>query len=79
MCEDEGTRGGIGGKGKGASGSGGGGGVDNKVGEKKDIDTIERIQRKTTKIILELRDVSYEERIKECGLTTPEKKRLRGN
>ena len=57
----------------------GGGTVDNKVGEKKDIDTIERIQRKTTKIILELRDVSYEERIKECGLTTPEKKRLRGN
>ena len=32
------------------------------------------MQRKTTKMIPELRDLSYEERLKECGLTT-----LRGN
>ena len=31
---------------------------------KKDIDTLERIQRRAT-----LRDLSYEERLKECGLT----------
>ena len=44
---------------------------------KQDIDTLERKQRKTTKIIPELRDLSYEERLKECGLTTLETKRLR--
>ena len=32
---------------------------------KKDIDTLERIQRRATKIIPELRDFSYEERLKE--------------
>ena len=43
----------------------------------KDIDTFERIQRITTKIIPELRDLSYEECLKECGLTTLETRRLR--
>ena len=37
---------------------------------KKDIDTLERIQRRTTKISPELRDLSYEERMPEYGLTT---------
>ena len=37
---------------------------------KKDVDMLERIQRRATKIIPELRDLSYEERLKECGLTT---------
>ena len=46
---------------------------------KKDIDTLERIQKRATKIIPELRDLSYEERLKECGLTTLETKRLRGD
>ena len=36
----------------------------------KDIDMLERIQRRATKIFPELRDISYEERLKECGLTT---------
>ena len=44
---------------------------------KKDIDTLERIQRRATKIIPELRDLSYEEHLTECGLTTLETRKLR--
>ena len=46
---------------------------------KKYIDTPERIHRKATKMIPELRDLSYEERLTECGLTTQKTRRLRGN
>ena len=46
---------------------------------KKDIDKLERIQRRATKTIPELRDLSYESRLLQCGLTTLETRRLRGD
>ena len=44
---------------------------------RKDVDMLEKIQRRATKLIPELRDLTYEERLKECGLTTLETRRLR--
>ena len=46
---------------------------------KKDIDTLERIQRKSTTISPEPRDLSYEERLTECGITTLETRRISGD
>ena len=44
---------------------------------KYDIDMLERVQRRATKIIPKLRNISYEMRLRECGLTTLETRRLR--
>ena len=46
---------------------------------KKDIDKHERIQRRATKMFPELRDLSYESRLLQCGLTTQKTRRLRGD
>jgi len=45
----------------------------------KDIDLIEKVQRRATKLIFELKDKTYEERLILLNLTTMETRRIRGD
>ena len=46
---------------------------------RNDIDVVERVQRRDTRLIPGRARLSYEERLKETGLYTLERRRLRGD
>ena len=46
---------------------------------KKDINALEQVQHRATKMITSLRKLPYEQRLKECSLTTLEERRKRGD
>ena len=46
---------------------------------RKDVELLERVKRKTMRMILGLKHLSYEDRLKELGLFSLEKRRLQGD
>ena len=46
---------------------------------KKDIEKLEKVQRRATKLISECRGLSYTDRLRVTGLTTLEQRRDRGD
>src|SRR6218665_1519690 len=46
---------------------------------KQEMEKLEKVQRRATKMIQGYRDLSYEERLIRCGLTTLEERRSRGD